>query len=113
MCPKENPIPASQKGGNEIKRMEEMKVINKTNEPTDWCAAMVPVTKSNGGICLCVDLCHLNKSVQREVFILPTVEAISQRLTGATVFSTLDCSSSFWPLDQASARLSTFITPVR
>ena len=48
------------------------------------------------------------------VFILPTVEDISQRLTGATIFSTLDCSSSFWPLplDQASARLTTFVTPV-
>ena len=75
---------------------------------------MVPVTKSNAGICLCVDLHHLTKSVQREVFILPTVEDISQRLMGATIFSTLDCSSSFWPLplDQASARLTTLVTQV-
>ena len=94
--------------------MEEMKVISKTDEPTDWCVAMVPVTKSKGDICLCVDLRHLNKFVQREVFILPTVEDISQRLIEATVFSTLDCSSSFWqqPLNQASVRLTTFITPV-
>ena len=110
--PRRIPFHLLKKVENDIKRMEEMKVISKIDEPTDWCAAMVPVTKSNGGIRLCVDLRHLNKP--GEVFILPTVEDISQRLTGPTVFSTLDCSNSFWqlPLDQASARLITFITPV-
>ena len=112
--PRRIPFPLLEKVENEIKRMEEMKVVSKIDEPTDWCTAIVPVTESNGGMRVCVDLRHLNKSVQREVFILPTVEDISQRPTGATVFSTLDCSSSFWqlPLDQASARLTTFITPV-
>ena len=108
------PFPLLRKVEMEINRMEDAKVISKIDEPTEWCAPMVPVTKSNGGIRLCVDLHHLNKSVKREVFILPTVEDISQRLTGATVFSTLDCSSSFWqlPLDPASAKLTTFITPI-
>ena len=87
------PFPLLKNVKIEIKRMKEIKVISKINELRDWCAAMVPVTKSDGGICLYVDLRHLNKSVQREVLILPTIEDISQRLTGETVFSTLDCSS--------------------
>ena len=111
--PRRIPFPMMKKVESEIKRMEELQVIKKVNEPTDWCAPMVPVVKTNGNIRLCVDLRILNKSVQRELFILPTVEDISQKLTGATVFSTLDCSSSFWqlPLDEVSAKLTTFITP--
>ena len=46
--------------------MEEMGVISLIEEPTDWCAGMVPVRKKNGRIRICVDLTRLNKSVMRE-----------------------------------------------
>ena len=50
---------------------------------------------------ICVDLNMLNKAVKREKYVLPTIDDILPKLTGAKVFSILDAASGFWqiPLD--------------
>lgn len=55
----------------------------------------------------------LNGSVKRESYILPTSDEITSKLSGATVFSSLDATSGFWqiPLHTDSCKLTTFITP--
>ena len=50
----------------ELERLEEQGVISRVEEPTDWCAPMVVVPKSNGRVRICVDLTKLNDSVRRE-----------------------------------------------
>ncbi|KAL7852791.1 hypothetical protein SRHO_G00185760 [Serrasalmus rhombeus] len=94
--------------------MQSLGIIEEVREATDWCAPMVPVVKKNGKIRICVDLKRLNGAVRRERFILPTLEDVAPTLSGAAVFSTLDVSSGFCqlPLDPASQRLTTFITPI-
>lgn len=94
--------------------MENLGIIEIVTEPTEWVAPMVPVVKPSGKIRICVDLKRLNKSVQREKLILPTLDDILHRLAGSTVFSSLDTASGFWqiPLDEKNARLTTFITPL-
>ncbi|XDV23050.1 hypothetical protein PO909_027773 [Leuciscus waleckii] len=84
-------------------------------EPTEWCAPMVPIVKKNASVRICVDLKRLNQAVKRERFILPTLEDIAPKLSGASVFSTLDASSGFWqiPLDPSCVKLTTFITPLQ
>uniref|UniRef100_A0A3B3S0H0 ribonuclease H n=1 Tax=Paramormyrops kingsleyae TaxID=1676925 RepID=A0A3B3S0H0_9TELE len=93
--------------------MEAMGVVSKVTQPTDWCAGMVVVPKTNGKIRICVDLTHLNKGVKRERHILPSVDQTLAQLSGAKVFSKLDARSGFWqiPLARESALLTTFITP--
>ncbi|XP_011406246.1 PREDICTED: uncharacterized protein K02A2.6-like [Amphimedon queenslandica] len=93
--------------------MARLGVISQIKEPTEWCAGMVPVRKKNGTVRICVDLTHLNQSVQRERHQLPAVEQVLAQLTGAKVFSKLDANSGFWqiPLAPESAILTTFITP--
>ncbi len=51
--------------------------------------------------------------MKRERFILPTLDDILPKLAKSTVFSSLDAESGFWqiPLEEHSARLTTFITP--
>lgn len=90
-----------------------MGIIREVTEPTEWCAPMVPVDKKNGKIRICVDLKQLNKAVKREKFMLPTLEDIAPKLSGASVFSTLDASSGFWQilLDPNSETLTMYITP--
>ena len=60
-----------------------MGVISKVEEPTLWCAGMVPVRKKNEKVRICVDLKHLNKSVLREVLALPQVDDAPAKLSEA------------------------------
>lgn len=107
------PLPLLQKVKEELKRMEENEVIEPVTEPTDWCAPMVPVPRKNGKVCICVDLKRLNEAVRRERYVLPTAEEITAKLSGATMFTSLDAASGFWqiPLHPESTKLTTFITP--
>ena len=93
--------------------MEQLGVITKIKEPTDWCAGMVAVPKPKGKVRICVDLTKLNESVRRERLILPSVEQTLAQIGGAKVFFKLDASSGYWqiPLEPESSKLTTFITP--
>ncbi len=51
--------------------MVELGVITGVNKPTDWCAGMVVVLKSNGNVWICVDLIMLNESVCGEQNVPP------------------------------------------
>ena len=94
-------------------KMESQGVIRRIDEPTEWCAGMVVVPKSNGDVRVCGDFTKLNHSIQRERHILPSVEHLLANIGNATVFSKLDANSGFHqiPLDEASQRLTAFITP--
>ena len=81
------PLPLRNAVREELNTMESMGVISKVEEPTLWCAGMVPVPKRNGKIRICVDLKHLNESVLREVFPLPEVDDALAQLHGAKVFT--------------------------
>ena len=106
-------FPLMPKVEEELKRMEEAGISERVTVPTEWCAPMVPVQKSNGKLRICVDLRKLNSAVQRARFVLPTLEDIAPKLAGARYFSKLDASSGFWqiPLHPDSAKLTTFVTP--
>ena len=47
--------------------MEELGVIAKVEEPTEWRAGMVVVPKPNGKVRICVDLTRLNESVRAPI----------------------------------------------
>ena len=42
------PFPLLPKVKEELKRMLQEGIIEEVNEPTDWCAPVVPVVKTNG-----------------------------------------------------------------
>ena len=97
----------------ELERMEAMGVITRVDVPTEWCADMVVVPKSEDHVRICVDLTRLNESVCCEQHPLPVVEQILSQICGAKYFSKLDANSGFWqiPLSPESSLLTTFITP--
>ena len=107
------PIPLLPKVESELKRMEDAGVITKVTEPTEWCAPIVPVMKKTNEVRICVDLRRLNAAVKREKYILPKLEEALGKLAGSTVYSSLDAASGYHqlPLDEASSKLTTFITP--
>ena len=107
------PLPLCEKVQQELQCMERLAVISQVKEPPPWCAGMVMVPKPFVSVLICVDLKPLNKSVMRELHLLPKVDTTLAQLTGATVFSKLDTNSYFWqvPLAKQLRLLTTFITP--
>ena len=107
------PLPLMPKVKTELQRLEKAGIIEPIEEPTDWCAPIVPVLKKSGSVRITTDFKQLNKAVKRERYMLPTLEDILVKLSGARVFSKLDETSGFFqlPLDDESAKLTTFITP--
>ena len=107
------PLLLRDKVKQELSNMEAQGVISKVQQPTQWCAGMVIVSKKSGGVRVCVDLKPLNRCVLREYHPLPKVDKVLAQLTGATMFSKLDANSGFWqvPLSHNCRELTTFITP--
>ena len=68
------PIPLQERVKKELQRMKDLDVIEDITEPTDWVSPMVPVVKKNGDIRICVDLKKLNKAVQRERYVIPSLK---------------------------------------
>ncbi len=103
------PLPMLQKIKEELQRMERNGIIGRVTQPIDWCAQMVPVLKkSTGKARICVDLKRLNEAVKREHYTLPAMDEITAKLSGATVFSSLDAASGFFqiPLHRDSCKLT-------
>ena len=72
--PRNVSIPYRAQVGRELDRMQQMGVIERVEEPTQWCAGMVVVPRKSGEVRICVDMKPLNESVLREVYPIPTVE---------------------------------------
>ena len=72
--PRRIPLPLMKKVQEEIKRMEQLDVIESIDEPTEWCSSIVVVPKADGRVRICADLTRLSQAVRREVYQMPTVE---------------------------------------
>ena len=65
----------------ELQRMQDIEVISRVDQPTEWCSDMVAFHKATTDqIRICVDLTKLNESVMREKHPLPTVEESLSKL---------------------------------
>ena len=98
---------------NELNRMEEIKVITKVVEPTNWVNPIIVVKKSDSDVRMCLDQVDLNKAVKREHYPLKAVEEVAAGLSNAKVFSILHATSGFYQIKHAkeSTWLTTFNTP--
>ena len=92
--------------------MEQLGVIEKIHEPSDWVNSMVTVVKPNGKLRIQIDPHDLNKAIKK-YYPMRTIEEIISCMPDAKVFSVLDASSGFWQVkpDNDSAKFCTFNTP--
>ena len=58
-------------------RMEELGVIVRQEEPTDWVNSLVVVQKPNGVVRLCIDPRDLNAAMKRSNYSMKTVDEIA------------------------------------
>jgi len=106
------PLGVRDKVGAELRRLEDLGIIESVSEPSPWISALLVVAKPDGRIRICIDLKPLNKALLREKYCMPTVYDILPQLANARCFSTCDLRDEFWHLrlDPAPSRLTTFET---
>ena len=85
-------------------------VISQVMVPTTWCSGLVPASKPNGNVRLCVDLTQLNKAVQREIHLMLSVDESLAKLGKSCFCTKLDVNSGFWqlPLDEESTPFGSY-----
>ena len=60
-----------------------------------WCNALVLVQNKDGGLCFCIDFCHLNSHIKKDSYLLPRIQEALESLVSASHFSCLDHKSRF------------------
>nr|XP_039256275.1 uncharacterized protein LOC120332995 [Styela clava] len=84
----------------ELNRLEDLNVIEKITEPTEWVNSLVIVKKKYNALRICLDPLHLNRAIKREHFPMQTIEDIMTRMSNAKYFSVLDANHGFWQIKQ-------------
>ena len=97
----------------ELTRLEDMGVITKQTEPSQWVSSMVVTEKKDGSLRVCIDPLFLNKALVRNPYPMTVMEEILPQLAKAKTFTVIDVKSGYWHvvLDNESSHLTTFGTP--
>ena len=69
-----------------LQQMEDLKIITPVTIPTEWVSSITYPRKPDGTLCICLDPRDLNKAIIREHYKAPTLEEISHKLAGASLF---------------------------
>ena len=97
----------------ELDNMEELGVIERVTEPTDWVSSIVYSRKPSGKLRICLDPKDLNKAIKRPHYHTPTLEEITHKLAGSVMYSKLDARHGYWEVQlyEESRLLTTFNSP--
>ncbi|KAI5729011.1 hypothetical protein M8J77_024174 [Diaphorina citri] len=99
---------------DEIKRLEGLKIIERT-EHSEWGTPVVPVLKKSGQVRLCADYkVTLNKFVMDERYPIPRIEDIFMKMKGGKVFCTLDIHQAYlhMGMTEEAAKMQTLSTHI-
>ncbi|CAF5160243.1 unnamed protein product, partial [Rotaria sp. Silwood1] len=72
---------------NEAKKMLDNGIIEPSN--SSWASPVVIVKKSDGSPSFCIDYRRLNSITQKDVYPLPRIDDVIERLNGSQIFSKL------------------------
>ncbi|KAF9762429.1 Retrovirus-related Pol polyprotein from transposon [Nosema granulosis] len=81
---------------NEIKKNLDLGIIRSSS--SEWCSRIVPVTKSDGTLRMCIDYRALNQLTTKDRYPLPRIDEILDSLAGAEFFTTLDATSGYYQI---------------
>lgn len=95
----------------EVNKLLDSGVITPSNSP--WASPVVLVKKSDGSPRFCIDYRRLNSITQKDVYPLPRIDDVIERLKGSRLFSKLDLRSGYFqvPLAPAERAKTAFTTP--
>ena len=99
----------------ELERLVRLGVIERTNEPSAWCANSFFLSKENGDVRLITDFSQLGSVLERPIHPFPCVQDIIKSLTADNVyFCSMDAKQGYFQLalHPDSRHLTTFLTPI-
>ena len=82
-----------------LKRLLENDIIKYTKRWQEWASNLVATPKSNGRIRLCLDVRDVDLCIQRETYLISTLDSVIDNLTGATFFSKSDMKEAYQQLE--------------
>jgi hypothetical protein len=94
----------------QIQDMLESHIIRPSSSP--WSSPVVIIKKKDGSPRFCVDYRRLNLITERDVYPLPRIDDILDRLAGSQYFTTLDLKAGYWqiPIDEQDKKKTAFVT---
>ncbi|XP_062610190.1 uncharacterized protein K02A2.6-like [Saccostrea cucullata] len=100
----------------ELKKLEEMDIIEKVDGPTPWVSPILvaPKPKNPDQVRVCIDMRRANKAILRERHVMPTIDELVTDLNEAKIFSKLDLNKGYHQLELApeSRYITTFSSHV-
>ena len=85
-APRKCPIHIVDDIKKELDEMVSLGVVQPVTEPSDWVSSVGYSHKFNGRWRICLDLKDLNRAVKRSHHHTPTLEEITHKFKGSTVF---------------------------
>ena len=95
----------------QVSEMEAAGVVRPSVSP--WSSPVVLTKRSDGRLRFCVDYRRLNDKTRKDVYPLPRMDDVLERLGGAKVFTTLDLANGYWqvPIAERDQPKTAFVTP--
>lgn len=95
---------------DQVKDMLGNRIVRPSSSP--WSSPVVIIKKKDGSPRFCVDYRRLNLITERDLYPLPRIDDIIDRLTGSQYFSTLDLKAGYWqvPIDEEDKKKTAFVT---
>ena len=110
------PFSLRKKVEDKLAELERNDIIEPVTGPTPWVSPIVcvPKPKNPSDIRICVDMRAVNKAIERERHITPTLEELIAEVSGAKYYSKLDLNQGYHQLelDEESRNLTCFSTHV-
>ena len=78
----------------EVKKLIDSGFIRKEQHP-DWVAIIMPITKKNWNIQICIDFCDLNAACPKDEFPLPIADVMIDNTCGSERMSFFDRFSGY------------------
>ena len=97
--PRRFPQPVNEKIDAQVEELKKMDIIEESE--SQWSSAVVPVTKKNGEIRLCVDYRKLNKVIKNNPFPFPSLLDSVHNLANMKFFTCLDMTKGYYQLGVA------------
>ncbi|KAG1360517.1 hypothetical protein G6F61_014332 [Rhizopus arrhizus] len=79
-----------------LKELLDLDIIKPSNGL--WTSPCFFIPKKDGTLRLVIDYRRLNKMIKQDAYPLPHIDDLLDTVGGATVFSTLDCTSGYHQL---------------